>query len=74
MNAMEMMIKSVVENAVKNLPPETLQQIGQISQTVLAFKAQLDRIENQNRLIIAHLNIPPDVEILENQNAERRSF
>lgn len=80
MNVFDMMAKSfsdqlpsLVEKAVANLPPEVLANVGQIRDVVQSYKAQLDRIENQNRLIIAHLNIPAETEILENGDAlERR--
>jgi hypothetical protein len=63
MNAIEMAAKAMIEKIVGNLPPEVLANIGQIGQTVAGFKAQLDRIENQNRLIIAHLNIPAGADL-----------
>ncbi|MDE2019984.1 MAG: hypothetical protein KGJ13_06600 [Patescibacteria group bacterium] len=73
MNAIEMAVKAAMEKMVgtladrvpdllQNLPPEVLGQIGQISQIALSLRALLDRIEYQNRLIMAHLNIPADVE------------
>lgn len=62
MNAIEMAAKAMIEKAIANLPPEVLGTIGQIGQTVASFKAQLDRIENQQRLIMAHLNIPGDTQ------------
>lgn len=76
-NAIEMAIQAALTRAMaglqdrlpellNNLPPEIVANIGQISQTVLSFKAQLDRIENQNRLIIAHLKIPAETEIEDN--------
>jgi hypothetical protein len=68
MNAIEMAVKAMLEKALTNLPPEITATIGQIGQTVAGFKAQLDRIENQNRLIIARLNIPADTEIMENND------
>ena len=68
MNAVEMMMKTMLDKALANLPPEVTNTIGQIGQTVAGFKAQLDRIENQNRLIIARLNIPADTEIMENND------
>jgi hypothetical protein len=81
-NAIEMAIQAalnkVLEKApdmlaemVKNLPPDIVANIGQISQTVLSFKAQLDRIENQNRLIIVHLNIPPGTDLTEHVDARQ---
>ncbi len=62
MNAMEMAMKAMIEKAIANLPPEVLGTIGQIGQTVAGFKDQLDRIEYQQRLIMAHLNIPGDTQ------------
>lgn len=64
-SGIEMMALSLLPKLLANLPPEIGEQIGQIGQTVAGFKAQLDRIENQNRLIIAHLNIPAVTEIIE---------
>lgn len=68
MNAIQMAIASGIESAIKglqsripellsNLPPEVMQNIGQIGATVAGFKSQLDRIENQNRMIMDHLGI-----------------
>lgn len=82
MNAIEMAIQAAIgkmmerapdmlADVVRNLPPDIVANIGQISQTVLSFKAQLDRIENQNRLIIGHLNIPPGTEISEITDARQ---
>lgn len=62
MNAFEMAAKAMIEKALANLPPEVLATIGQIGQTMQGFKAQLDRIEYQNRLIMAHLDIPADTQ------------
>lgn len=69
MAGLDMMIKTVIENAMKNIPPETLAQIGQIGETVKSFKLQMDRIENQNRLILDHLGISPGNQISEQDNA-----
>lgn len=84
MNAIEMAVKSMLEKAaagfaeripelLQNLPPEILAQVGQISQIALGLKGQLDRIENQNRLIIAHLNIPAETETKENEHGRQIS-
>lgn len=62
MNAIQMAIKAAIENAMGNLPPEILNNIGQIGEFVKNVKTQLDRIENQQRLILAHMKIPGDVE------------
>lgn len=62
----------MIAKLVGNLPPDVLHTIGQIRDTVLSYKAQLDRIENQNRLIIAHLNIPAGTDITEHDNARER--
>lgn len=62
MNALEMAAKAMIEKALANLPPEVMGTIGQIGQIAVGIKAQLDRIENQQRLIMAHLNIPSDTE------------
>lgn len=73
MNAIEMAVKAAMEKMasgladripelLQNLPPEVLGHIGQISQIALSVRAQLDRIEYQNRLIMAHLNIPADTQ------------
>jgi hypothetical protein len=79
-NAIEMAISAalgkMMENApdmlgklVANLPPDIVATIGQTAQIALSYKAQLDRIENQNRLIIAHLNIPAGTDLTEHDNA-----
>lgn len=60
MNGIEMMVKTMIEKAMTNLPPEVLSTIGQVGQIAVSIKAQLDRIEAQNRLIISHLKIPDD--------------
>lgn len=65
MNAMDMMMKAAFEKLLAGIPPETLQTIGQIGQIALSLRAQLDRIENQQRLLMAHLNIPAETEIKE---------
>jgi hypothetical protein len=62
MNAMEMAAKVMLEKFLGNLPPEVLENIGQIGQTALSLKGQLDRIEYQQRLIMAHLNIPSETQ------------
>jgi hypothetical protein len=66
-NAIEMAISAAMQGMLpklmEHIPPELLENIGQIGNTVAGFKAQLDRIENQQRLIIAHLKIPMEVEI-----------
>jgi hypothetical protein len=78
-NAIEMAIQAALNKAMEsapdmlaklaqNLPPDIVATIGQISGIVLSYKAQLDRIENQNRLIIAHLNIPPGTDLTEHEN------
>ena len=56
-----------------NLPPDVISTIGQIRDTALSYKAQLDRIENQNRLIIAHLNIPAGTDLTEHDDARSRN-
>lgn len=60
MNALEQMAKAMIEKAITNLPPEIQQTIGQIGEIVKGVKGQLDRIENQQRLIMTHLKIPDD--------------
>lgn len=65
MNALEMAGMAMVERMLANLPEEKKAQIAQIMQTVLGVQAQLNRIENQQRLIMGHLNIPVDVKTLE---------
>lgn len=54
-NAIQMAITAAVKQAMGNLPPEIVETIGQIGGTVTSFKAQLDRIENQNREILSAL-------------------
>lgn len=75
-NAFEMAamtaLTKMLPGLLANLPPEISNTIGQIGGIVSGLKAQLDRIENQNRLIIAHLNIPADAEILEHDNGRQQ--
>lgn len=76
MAGMDMMIATALENMLPkllaNLPPELSETIGQIGQTMAGFKAQLDRIENQNRVIQAALKIlPPDI-LTEDGHHERQ--
>jgi hypothetical protein len=66
-NAIEMAISAAMQGMLpklmEHIPPELLENIGQIGNTVAGFKAQLDRIENQQRLIISHLKIPMETGI-----------
>lgn len=84
MNAIEMALKSMLEKMIgsfqeripemlQNLPPEMLAQVGQITKIAVGIQAQLDRIENQNRLITAHLNIPAETETKEFDHERRIS-
>lgn len=57
MSPFEAMAKIAIEKAMENIPPETLAQIGQIGQIVISVRAQLDRIEAQNRMIMDRLGI-----------------
>lgn len=57
MNAMQMAAAVAMKSLMANLPPEVVETIGQIGSTVAAFKAQLDRIESNQRVIMFHLNI-----------------
>lgn len=50
---MEMMLKNVIDGMMKNLPPEIRAQIDMFGQTVLAFKAQQDRIEAKLDAVLA---------------------
>lgn len=45
-------VESMMANLMKNLPPEIVEKIGQIGENVASFKAQLDRIEQQNKVIL----------------------
>lgn len=67
-NAFEMAamatLQKMLPGLLANLPPEITSTIGQIGGIVSGLKAQLDRIENQQRLILAHMNIPADVQTL----------
>lgn len=78
MNVLEMIAKTVstqiaesgpemLAKLVRELPPDVLATIGQIRDVALSYKTQLDRIENQNRLIIAHLNIPAETDLTETE-------
>lgn len=67
-SALEQIALNLIPKLLANLPPEVSDQIGQIMQIGLGLKAQLDRIENQNRLIIGHLKIPAETEISEQGN------
>lgn len=49
----------LLSQVIKMLPPETLQSISQIGETVAKFAAQLDRIEANQRLILSHLGLDP---------------
>jgi hypothetical protein len=69
MNAMEMMAKAALEKMMANIPPETIAQVMQIGQTVLSFKAQLDRVEANQVRIMKALNIPLEGEIMELEHA-----
>lgn len=62
MAGIDMLLKVAIEQAMKTLPPETLQQIGQIGQTVSSFKLQLDRIEANQQTIMRALNVDPQPE------------
>jgi hypothetical protein len=72
-SGLEMMALKVLENMlpklIENLPPELVANAFQIGQNVASFKAQLDRIENQQRLIMAHLNIPGETQTTELEHA-----
>lgn len=59
-NALEMAASAMIQKMLANLPPELTANIGQIGQVVAGVQAQLNRIENQQRLIMSHLNIPAD--------------
>lgn len=80
MNIVEMVTKQLAERApemlaaaLANMPEDIKATIGQISQITLGFKAQLDRIESQQRLIMAHLNIPPETQERENEQRSIRA-
>jgi tRNA(Leu) C34 or U34 (ribose-2'-O)-methylase TrmL len=64
-NALEMMAQTAIKQMLQNLPPDIADNIGQIGKTVASFKAQLDRIENQQRRIMAFLDIPAETETKE---------
>lgn len=81
MNAFEMAINAalgkmmanapeLLARAVNNLPPDLVNQAMQIGQIAVSVKAQLDRIESQNRLIIAHLKIPAGTDLTEHDNGK----
>lgn len=49
---MDYLLKVAIDKICENLPPETIDNIKQIGQTVTGFKAQADRIEaNQIRIL-----------------------
>ena len=58
----EAMMKIAFEKALENIPPETIEQIRQIGHFTLAVKAQLDRIEAQQRMIMNALGIGQEVD------------
>lgn len=71
MNAIEMAITAALARALTgledrlpellaNLPPDIMNGARQTFANVAGLKAQLDRIENQQRLILEHLKIPDD--------------
>jgi hypothetical protein len=65
----------MVAKMLASLPPDIVATIGQIRDVALSYKAQLNRIENQQRLILTHLNIPLDVETTEDgENARQREL
>lgn len=53
----EMAFNAMAQLLMNNLPPEVLETVGQIGQTVAAFKAQLDRVEANQLAIMAKLEI-----------------
>lgn len=73
MNALEMAASAMIQKMLANLPPEIQANIGQIGKVVSGLQAQLDRIENQQRLIMAHLEIPGDVQTTEQENVGRKA-
>ncbi len=70
-SGMEIMMKSMLEKVAQNLPPEVLQSIGQIGQTVAMFVGRLDRIEHQQTVIIELLQALRKEKI--NGHEQRRS-
>lgn len=83
MNALEMMAQSVskqfadrlpelIAKAVENLPPDVLANVGQIRDIVSSYKAQLDRIENQQLLIMTALKISGTDLTKETTNDDRK--
>jgi len=73
MNALEMAASAMIQKMLANLPPEIQANIGQIGKVVSGLQAQLDRIENQNRLIISALKIPAETQIMEHENGRRET-
>lgn len=63
-NAIEMAVSAVIERnlpdllqrLITNLPPEVVQNIGQMGKIAVSLKAQLDRIENQQRAILDQMS------------------
>lgn len=53
-------LEARIPELISGLPPDVFDGARQTMANVASFKAQLDRIENQQRLIMAHLKIPDD--------------
>ncbi len=62
MSGMSSLFASMTEQVMKSLPPETLEQIGQIGKTIATFNAKLDTILARQELIMAQLGIPTNQE------------
>jgi hypothetical protein len=51
-SAQEMLLEMAVTKICENLPPDAIDNIRKIAETIAGFKAQLERIEVQNQRII----------------------
>lgn len=62
LSGLQQMAANMLRDLIGNLPPEIKQNIDNIGQTVLAFKAQMDRIEANQQTIISALNLSPEIQ------------
>lgn len=51
-------VRMVIENLLKNVAPDMAKDLDVICGTVASFKAQMDRIEANQALILRAINIP----------------
>jgi hypothetical protein len=70
-------VRIMLENILRNMAPNLPEELDLIMGKVLSFDAKLDRLENQNRLIMSHLGISTgehdDGRIAENDRENRQA-